>query len=71
MDWNHENHIITDEMVKNVKSILKVDFPEDFLSIIKKTHHPEVFPLPMHNLRQTLHNILLLSCLYPSVYCIL
>lgn len=36
MDWNYENHIITDEMVKSVKSILKVNFPEDFLAIIKK-----------------------------------
>ena len=36
MNWNYENHIITDDMVKNVKCVLKVNLPEDFLSIIKK-----------------------------------
>ena len=36
MNWDHDNHIISDEMVKSVESILEVNFPEDFLSIIKK-----------------------------------
>lgn len=36
MYWNSENHVITNEMVKNVESILKVNFPEDFLCFIKK-----------------------------------
>ncbi len=36
MDWNYENHIITDEIIKSVESSLKTNFPEDFLLIIKK-----------------------------------
>ena len=36
MDWNYEKHIITDEIIKSVESILKTNFPEDFLLIIKK-----------------------------------
>lgn len=36
MNWNHEHNIITDDMIKNVERILKVNFPEDFIYIIKK-----------------------------------
>lgn len=36
MNWNHNNHIITNDIINSVKNILKVDFPEDFLSIIKE-----------------------------------
>ncbi|MBS6396462.1 MAG: SMI1/KNR4 family protein [Clostridiales bacterium] len=36
MNWNSESNIITEDIVDHVESILKVDFPEDFLCIIKK-----------------------------------
>ena len=36
MNWNCEGHIITDDIINYVKNILKVDFPDDFLSSIKK-----------------------------------
>ena len=35
MNWNCEGHIITDDIINYVKNILKVDFPDDFLSAIK------------------------------------
>lgn len=36
MNWNYERNIITDSIIKKVENVLKVNFPKDFISIIKK-----------------------------------
>ncbi len=36
MKWIHDEHKITDEMIEKVSRMLNVDFPVDFLSVIKK-----------------------------------
>ena len=36
MEWICEHHQITDDMIKNLEKDLNINFPDDFLSIIKK-----------------------------------
>lgn len=44
MNWNYESNTITEDMVSHVENILKVNFPEDFLRVMKE--HDGGYPTP-------------------------